>query len=273
MLNIIRESFDLTNKYIILATPLILFSLISSLYLAFSLHGNIVSMAIAVILFFLMLGAFLSGWFYMILKCIKYPDTEEPNQVIKEFTEGVGEYFLPVLGMLIKTFFVAVILFIISYIAGMKLIGDTGISSTEISAALTSVESLKTFLLSLSNEQLIKINAWNILLFLTMSFTYFLIMFYSPAMFFKEKNPIKSFWIAIKDLFSRHFFKNLLLFIFIFIVYSIISILMTIFGENVFAHFILTLLNFYFFVFAVVLVYNYYYANFVKIGSNIDTRI
>ena len=66
MLNCIKESFNLTNKYIILATPLILFSLLSSLYILFSLGGNLVSLLIALILFILMLAAFVSGWSFML---------------------------------------------------------------------------------------------------------------------------------------------------------------------------------------------------------------
>ena len=66
MLSIIKQSFDFTNKYIILATPLILFSLLSSLYILFSIGGNLISLIFAMVLFTLMLGAFLSGWFFMI---------------------------------------------------------------------------------------------------------------------------------------------------------------------------------------------------------------
>ncbi len=273
MFKIIRDSFKLTNKYIILATPLILFSLISSIYLAFSLKGNTISMAFAIILFFLMCGAFLSGWFLMISRCVKNPDFEDPNTLIKEFPEGVGEYFLPTIGMILLSFIVGVALFLISSAIGMKIIGDTGISSADFSAAAASVDSLKTFLSSLTNEQLIKLNLWNLLLFGTMSLTYFIIMFYSPALFFKNKNPFIALFAGLKDLFSRHFFKNVLLFLFIFCTYSIISVLVATFGTNIFAHFVFTLINFYFFTYAVVLVYNYYYNNFVKIGSNIDTRI
>ena len=90
MLNCLKESFKLTNKYIILATPLILFSLLSSLYILFSLGGNLISLIIAFILFTLMLSAFLSGWFFMIRECIKKTDNEDPNALIKFFPEGVS---------------------------------------------------------------------------------------------------------------------------------------------------------------------------------------
>ena len=60
--------FKLTNKYIILATPLILFSLISNLYFAFSAQGKLLNLLIALFLILLMTGAFIAGWFNMIKK-------------------------------------------------------------------------------------------------------------------------------------------------------------------------------------------------------------
>jgi len=49
--------------------------------------------------------------------------------------------------------------------------------------------------------------------------------------------------------------------------------LTTIFGLNVITHFIFTLINFYYMVFIAVLVFNYYYVNFVKIGGKLDERV
>lgn len=270
MLNCLKESFKLTNKYIILATPLILFSLLSSLYILFSLGGNLTSLIIAFILFTLMLSAFLSGWFFMIRECIKKTDNEDPNALIKFFPEGVGEYFLPVMGMIFCVFIISCSLISLSYFAGMKVIGDIGISTETLSKAMENFENLKALLLSLNEQQLFKLNAWNFLLLGTMSFTYFIIMFYAPTMFFKEKNPFKSYFLSLKDLFSRKFFQNLLLFLGLYITYFILSAFTAIFGMNVFIHFIFTLLNFYYLVFAAVWIFNYYYRNYACIGSKID---
>lgn len=263
MLNCIKESFKLTNKYIILATPLILFSLLSSLYILFSIGGNVVSMVIAGILFTLMLAAFLSGWFFMIADCVKFPQKEDPNSVMNNFTAGVGEYFLPVIGMIFNAFLVSLVILAVSYFTGMKFIGDIGITPDAFSKAMESTTALKAFLMSLSDEQLFRLNAWNILLFASMSVTYFLLMFYSPALFFKEKNPFKAFVISIKNLFGRKFFKNVLLFLIIFVSYFLLSVLTTIAGVNVITHFIFTLVNFYYLIFAAVLVYYYYNSTFV----------
>lgn len=268
-----KESFNITNKYIILATPLILFSLLSSIYILFSINGNLISIVIAVILFTLMLAAFLSGWFNMIKCCVQTPENDDPNSLMKEFPAGVGEYFLQILGLMFNTFVFSLIMLIISYFAGMKLIGDIGVSADSISKAMESITALKAFMLSLSQEQLIRLNAWNLLLFGIVSIVYFLIMFYSPALFFKEKNPYKAFWIALKDLFSKKFFKNLALYLILFATYFILSILTTMFGANIFMHFIFTLINFYYLVLAVVSIYNFYYNNYVKIGGNLDETI
>ena len=274
MINCIKESFKLTNKYIILATPLILFSLLSSLYILFSVNGNLVSLVIALVLFTLMLTAFLAGWFFMIKNCVEKPDTDDdPNALIKEFPAGVGEYFLPALGLIFVMFVVSLIILAAAYFAGMKFIGQIGIPADSFSKALESTEALKTFLSSLSDEQLFRLNAWNVLLFSSMSLTYFVVMLYSPVMFFKEKNPFKAYFISLKDLFSRKFFKTLGLYLILFISYFILSILTTVFGMNIIMHFIFTLINFYYLVFAGVLVFDYYYKNYVQVGGNLDTRV
>ena len=270
MPSIIKESFKITNKYIVLATPLILFSLISTIYLALSAGGKYIGLIIAIIAFFLMLCAFLAGWFGMLSICIKNPAEEEPNDLIKHFVSGVGEYFLPVMGMIIISFFVGIVLFTASTILGNKFIGNPNIPVAALQAALVSVESMKAFLLSLSTEQLIKINLWNLLLFFVGALSYFIIIFYPAALFFKTKNPLKAFLYSQKDLFTRHFFKNLALFLFIFVTYFVLSIFSTLGSTNMVLHFIFTLINFYFIVYACVLIFNYYYSNFIKIGSRVD---
>ena len=272
MLAIIKNSFNLTNKFIVLATPLIFFSLLSGLYLLFSGKGNLLNISIAFILYYFMLAAFLSGWFVMITKCIKNTD-ENPNSLILEFPSGVGEYFLPTVLMLLNSFIIALVFMVIAFLTGKYFIGSVGISNIELSNAMISQETLKTFLSSLSNEQLIKLNLWNITILAFLSLYYFFIMFYSPTLFFVEKNPIKSLFLSIKCLFKRHFFKNIVLFMFIGTSYIIISLLSAFSGTNIIVHFFVTLLNFYYIVYIAVLVYNYYYVNYAKIGSTIDTSV
>ena len=272
MFKTVRESFKITNGNIVIATPLIFFSLISSLYMIFSYNANIIGQIFSVILFFLMFGAFLSGWFYMILKAVKEPDIED-NQLITDFPSGVGEYFLSALGLIFQVIFVFSIIIIAAVFAGKKIIGGFGISYSQVVQAASSMETMKTFVDSLSQEQLIKINQWNILMFCAVVFNYFIIMLYPAVILFKNKNPFKAFFISLKDTFGHRFFKNVGLFIFIFSVYTLISIGTMLLGKNIILHFIFTLLNFYYITFAGVLLFNYYYSNFIRIGSNIDETV
>ena len=271
MFNIIRESFKITNNYIMIATPLILFSLISSLYLIFSGHNSSIGIIVTVILFILMLAAFLSGWFHMVTKAVKEPDGK--NSLLPEFTAGVGEYFIPITGFMFNIFIISMVLIIGAILLGKKFIGSAGISSAELVNAMANVETMKSFASSLSDEQLLKINQWNILLFSTMIFNYFIFIFYAPAMFFKRKNPFIALWLSIKDIFSAKFFKNVGLFFMIFVTYLLLSALNALFGSNIIAHFILTLINFYYATYIVVFVFNYYYSNYAKIGSAIDKMV
>ena len=187
-----------------------------------------------------MLAAFISGWSFMLKTCVQEPERDDPNSLIKDFPAGVGEYFLSVLGLIFIVAVLSIGVLGASYAAGMKLF---------------------------------RLNAWNLLLLITMGLEYFLILFYIPAMFFKSKNPFKALFLALKDLFSKKFFSNLGLYLILFLSYSILSILTTIFGLNVITHFIFTLINFYYMVFIAVLVFNYYYVNFVKIGGKLDERV
>ena len=60
---------------------------------------------------------------------------------------------------------VSLVILVAASIIGMKVIGNPDISIEALNAAVQTPESLKVFLASLSKEQLVKINAWNLLLF------------------------------------------------------------------------------------------------------------
>lgn len=272
MFKIIKESFKITNGNIVIATPLIFFSLISSLYMIFSASGNNIGMIFSLILLFLMLGAFLSGWFYMIIRAVKEPDIED-NRLIIEFPSGVGEYFLPVMWMIVQVIIVFVLISFGVVVLGKKIIGGVGVSYEQIIHATANIEATKAFVDSMSYEQLVKINQWNVLALCSLSFGYFILMLYPAVIFFKEKNPFKAFFISLKDTFGHRFFKNIGLFIFISLFYTIISLCSVLLGKNIFLHFVFTLLNFYYITYVGVLLFNYYYSNFIRIGSNIDTTV
>lgn len=271
-----QKVFNLTNKYIVLATPLILYSLISSIYLAATLSGGkVINLLIAVFLFTLMTSAFIAGWFNMIKIAVLQPDREEPNSLIKEFVGGVGEYFLPSLGMISVMLILSLLALIGSYFVGMNTIGDVGISADALSGAMANSGALKAFLASLTFEQLKSLNMWNMLILGTITLMCFLFILYLPALFFKNKNPFFAFFISLKDLFSKKLPQTIGVFLLIFTLNFFISIFATIFGGIALLHFIITLFNFYFVTIVGVGVFYYYYHNFVEssLGQNVDIKI
>ena len=271
-----QKVFDLTNKYIILATPLILYSLISSIYLSTTIgNGKIINLIIAFLLFMMMAGAFIAGWFNMIKIAVTFPNNDEPNSLIKQFPAGVGEYFLPAMGSISIMLIISIFMLIISYYIGLHFIGDTGIASDSLSKALQNSNELKAFVNALTPEQLNKLNSWNMLILGTVTFSYFIFFLYLPTLFFKKSNPFLAFFTSLKDLFSRKIFKTAGIFLLIFIINFIISIFSTIFANNLILHFIITLLSFYFITIASVGVFHYYYQNFIRpmLGQNVDVQV
>lgn len=271
-----QKVFNLTNRYIVLATPLILYSLISSVYLVTSASGGkLINLLFAILLFFLMTGAFIAGWFNMIKIAIIDPEREDANSLIKEFPAGVGEFFLSSLGAIFVVFIFSTLMLIGSYFIGANTIGDPGISADTLASALKNTETLKTFVTGLSIEQLTKINLWNMLILGTLTLIYYSLFLYMPALFFKNKNPLFAFFISLKDLFSKNILKTTGIFLLIFVINFFISLISTILGTNVFIHFVLTLLNFYFITSVGVGVFYYYYLNFIQpmIGKNVDIEI
>lgn len=271
-----NDVINLVNKYIILATPLILFSLVSSVYMAASATGKIINMIFALLLLLLMTSAFIAGWFNMVKLSVSAPNRDdEPNSLIKEFVPGVGEYILSSLGAVFNVIAITYIIIQLLFVLGMKFIGDPGISPEALSKAMETATALKAFMDSLSAEQYVKLSQWNLLLMLGLSSTSFLFIFYLPALFFKSKNPFKALWLSLKDLFSRYILKTLGIYILILLGNAVISVMSVIFIGNVIIHFAVTLLNFYFILLICVGVFYYYYKHFVEVllGQNIDTRV
>ena len=275
MQNALKEIFQITNKYIVLATPLILFSLISSVYLTVSMTNNPIGLLLAITIFTLMSGAFISGWFYMVKNAVCNTQDDDPNMLLKEFPSGVGEYFLSALGLIFNSVTFIFIMLISSYFVGVKTIGNPNISGESLTNAIQSAEALKEFLTSLSAQQLNQLQHWNLLLLGVMALCYFLLILYVPAMFFKEKNPFKAIFVSLKDLFSRNFTNTLGVYILIFAINFVISIFAALTNGNFILNFVMTLVNFYCLILMAVGIFYYYYNTFVRspLGRNIDTKI
>ena len=271
-----KKVFDLTNRYIIIATPLLIFLFLLSVYfLAVMQNVHLIKLIFSLLLTFFMFSAFVSGWGNMIKSAVLEKEYDEPYLIIKNFVPGVGEYFFSVAGILLIAFLFNITLLILTYYIGMNFIGDIGVSSSALSGALASNEALRSFLTSLSAEQLLKLNMWNMLILSVMSIFYFLTMFFMPALFFESKNPLKAIFYSIKHLLGRKILLNIGIYLLIFVVNFIISVFSAICSVNPILSFVMTLLNFYFICTVAVGVFYYYNKNFMSshLGNSIDTYI
>lgn len=268
-----QKVFDLTNKYIILIPILLLYSIFSGVFITVSVSGKFLNLIFAILLFGLMTSAFTAGWLNIIKNIIL--EKCENTDFMGLFPEGVGEYFLPVLGALINIIFIFVLNLFFAGIIGINFIGNPEVSPEALSKAMVSTESLKQFVASLTPEQIIKINLWDFLILGFMGLSYLLTFLYIPALFFTTKNPYKAYIISIKNLFSKSFFKTLGLFLAIVLIHIVISISTAIMGGNSIFNFIITFINFYIVTVISIGIFYYYNVEFVKskLGQNIDITL
>ena len=272
-----RKVFNLVNKYVILITVLILYSLITNVYAAIFAAGNtkIIGLMFGLVLLILMSVVFTAGWCKMITSAIEHPECEDPNALIKIFPEGVGEYILPILGaFLVVLIFYGIYGFLI-FCTGNHFIGNPHIDIGKLAKIGNDMAAAKSFMDSLSPVQIKQLLRWNQLFILFITSSYFILFLYIPAIFYKSKNALKAFIISLKDLFSKKIVKTSGVFCIVFFANTLVSVLTAIFSSNAIMGFIITLLGFYIFTASITGIFSYYNDNFVKsyLGQNIDIKI
>ena len=273
-----QRVFSLTNKYIILATVLILYSLISNVYAAFfAVNGASKPLVLifAIILLLLMSAVFMAGWFKMVKTAVLEPDRDDTNSLIKIFPEGVGEYILPIFGLLLVLCLLWGVIGTAVYYYGTHYIGNPNVDFAKFAKISGDAVAAKAFLTALSAEQLSKLIRWNHLFILAVVCSYFLTFLYLPALFFKTPNPFIAFFISLKNLFSKKIIKTFGVFLVIFFANLIISVLSVMFSGNALLEFIFTLGAFYILTASAVGLFTYYNDNFTDshLGRNIDIKI
>ena len=272
-----RTVFNLTNKYVILITVLILYSLITNVYAVFFMAGNVklIGIILAIIILILMSAVFTAGWCKMIVSAIADPESDDPNALIKVFPEGVGEYILPVLGSIVVLSVFFGVTGFLTLKAGSHFIGNPHIDFGRLAKIGNDMTAAKSFMESLSPIQIKQLLRWNQLFLIYITSSYFILFLYIPAIFYKSANSIKAFFISLRDLFSKKIIKTTGVFLIIFLANILISMLTAISGSNAIMSFVVTLLGFYILTASVIGIFSYYNNNFVKsyLGRNIDIKI
>lgn len=281
MFKLYKEAFKTANDCIILAIPLVLFMWVLSFYFAFS--NAVVNVPAEIILAFVtvlfMTGAFLSGWFYMVQKAIVvskqvYVMDEDRAKatlnIFKEIPYGIGKYFLSFIGLII--IFLLLISFAGTFVykIGSHYIGNV-FTQEQITTALTSAEDMKIFIDSLTVDQLIKLNLWNLLIMGTTTLLSFMLMLWVPEIIYSVRNPIVALFKSVKKVFIK-FPKTLALFIYLSILNLVVSFLSTFAILNPILYLLVMVVCFYFILYFVVLIFTFYEQEFAGYGKNDDSE-
>lgn len=274
MIKLFKQAFGVTYNNIILATPLVLFMVLVSLYLGFSRNtvDTLPEMLLSLFTLWFMFGAFLAAWFYMVKKAVQNSKSVyimDEDQVkasfnlMKEIPTGIGSYFLSFLGFLVLFLIILVIWGAIVYNIGHFLIGGLNLDPSQMKEPIASVQELGMFIDGLTPEQVKKLSHWSLFIFLSNALFSYVLMLWTPEILFKTKNPFFALFKSIKKVFMR-FGHSLKLFIYVAFLNFTLSFLNTFAILNPISYFIMMIVYFYFIVYLVILVFLYYEREFCK---------
>ncbi len=281
MFKLFKEAFKTANDCIILAIPLVLFMWILSFYFGFS--NSVVNSPAEIILAFItvlfMTGAFLSGWFYMVKKAIEIShkvfvlDADRAKatmNLFKDIPYGIGQYFLAFVLMLLAFLLIVAIAAMVVYLIGDIYIGNV-FTPEQLSSALSSTQDMKTFIESLDNEQLIKLNLWNLLIMGTTTVLSFILMLWIPEIIYKTVNPLLALFRSIKKVFVK-FKTSLGVFIYISVLNLVMSFIGTFTLINPLLYILIMVIYFYFIIYVVILLFLYYEREFSGAECGEETK-
>ena len=281
MFKLFKEAFKTANDCIILAIPLVLFMWILSFYFGFS--NSVVNSPAEIILAFItvlfMTGAFLSGWFNMVKKAIEISrkvfvlDADRAKatmDLFKNIPYGIGQYFLAFVLMLLAFLLIVAIAAMVVYLIGDIYIGNV-FTPEQLSSALSSTQDMKTFIESLDNEQLIKLNLWNLLIMGTTTVLSFILMLWIPEIIYKTVNPLLALFRSIKKVFVK-FKTSLGVFIYISVLNLVMSFIGTFTLINPLLYILIMVIYFYFIIYVVILLFLYYEREFSGAECGEETK-
>lgn len=218
MINNIKKSFDILIKNSAVMQPLvlfILFILIFNMFMGISVLVNPTMRIIFIVLSLLLFSAFLSGWLYMIKYAInnyKEFDKNDPDYPIKlgeynintykKFFTGVGEYFLPIILVVVLSIIISNLLIY----GGQKLLAVNNLDFLTKGLAVQSIQDFP----QINLRQLAFLLYIDII---TLVF-HFITLFWMPIIFYKTKNSIFAFFKSIVFLF-KNFLASVGLFLFL----------------------------------------------------------
>lgn len=268
MFKLFKDTFKSTNEGIILATPLILFLWVITLYISYSKEvvDTIPEMILSGITMLFMFSAFCSGWFYMVKKCVEFSKknfildedkAHESLKLIQALPIGIGKYFLKYVGVCVMFLGMAMVIASITYSITVPFIQQMNFSLEQMSTVINSAQEATNFISTMPTDKMLILFKLNMILLGITSVFSFLLMLWMPEIIYTKRNPFIALFTSIKKLFVK-FRKSIVLFIYISLCQFIISYLSTFALLHPIAYMIMMIVYFYFIVYIVVLIFSYY---------------
>ncbi len=275
MFKLFKNSFNITNDCIILATPLIIFMSILGWFCKFTLTGadTVTKLILGGITLLIMASGFLSAWLYMCKKTIQLSkkivifDSDRARAfgtLVLSLPKGIGRLFLPMIGVIgIYIILFGILFFITGFIINHIYPSfDPEILGLHIDRLVTSNEILKEFN-ELAIEDLPPFIYWYIITLLGGFVLNFITMLWIPEIVYNEKNAFKALFNSIKKNF-QNLPKTLFLYLFITVLITFVTVSSAFLMFNPLLYFIVLILYYYFLVYIVVLLFTYYEQTFIK---------
>ena len=274
MRELFKEAVKITNYNIILAIPLIIFIKILDLYSLYSKYNvdSALKFFVASITVLFMFGIFCSGWFNMIKGAIKLSKkvfvldedrAKATMNLFKNFSEGVGKFFLSFVGAYIIFLFIQAIATPLVYILGVNIIGglDTNsmqnLQSLAINSEMSANQGMPAFIDKLSIEQIIFFGKWSLLFMSITSIIMYLLMLWVPEIICCTPNPLVALFRSVKKLF-KDFFVTVRLYLILWFIGFLLLFVNTFAVINPIAYIIMSIIMFYYSVYLIVLIFLYF---------------
>ena len=274
-----KNALKTTNESFVIVIPMVIFYILLNLYLILTgrqLNSNIkVFTAFLTIIF--MTAVFFAGWFFMISRAVKLSkrifvldeDAAKAHvTLLKYFPSGVGKFFLSCLGQILIAVLLFMLLTLIYFQTGTKLIGDV-FTPEQITYMMTPSPDINELINKLTLEQNILLAKWGFLFLGFSFFTSYIIMFWAPEIIYRTPNPLMALIVAIKKLFKKPL-KSFGFFVIINILNFLLSLLVTLTAKILFLYYFLSVFYLYFIVYVVVLIFSYYEGEFIKESEEED---
>ena len=243
MLRIFIESFKITNKSIILVTPLIVFCTLFGLYYSYLISetDSLAKHLFSIVTMFIVISGLLGSWLYSVKKGLVlakqvYIFNSERNKALLSIfpylLKGFGRLFLPLSGLLALSILIFTAMF--SFVAFLT------VNFPELKAQTPAVWIILTYIVT------------------------FLTLLWIPEVVYNEKNALYALCNSIIKVFTQ-FKDSMSLYIFItVIVTAILALLYKFIDVHPITSFILLMVFYYVILYIVVLLFTYYEKKFLK---------